>query len=461
MSEIKIYNKRYINLYTNNKLLIRYNKLLIRYNKLFTNIDQSKEIIINMNLLDYKYNINIKSKKNDEISIINEILREKIIHNLIKIFNNNINNFNSIINHNKLYKIFKYNKLDELVQRWCWLQYYNINSVDNVIPYITNNNYNYNDFINNFNYILKLNKKENNKIIINLKKNILNYLKKIYLLYINLLNNEKKNISLLIENLTNTIKFKVSFDNQEIIKEISIDLYNRLYQKFNYFNKSNKNLDPNIYIFCLIFRYSYIDSGQQQLAIDKRIKDMIKIYGVDFELFGSAINVLSNHYCSLFYDIEKYFGSKGNFFDLDIYQGIYWCNPPYDDTIMTNTAKKLISILNNNQDVAFIITIPIWDKHTQINNLVNVTKDYNINTNSSDHSDYQIYSLLKPFIKSELIIPKKRIPYFNHRLNKAIYAVNTYMLLVYHNININFVEGIHNVFNSIIELDKKDFFLTD
>ena len=31
----------------------------------------------------------------------------------------------------------------------------------------------------------------------------------------------------------------------------------------------------------------------------------------------------------------------------------------------------------------------------------------------------------------ELIIPKMRIPYYNHKRNKYIFAVNTYILLLY------------------------------
>jgi hypothetical protein len=451
--------KRYINLYYKN---VFNNNLIIRYKKLFTNIDKSMNLEINKPIiLDYKYNININSKKNNNISIYNEILREINIHNLIKIFNHNINNFKSIMNFNKIRKIFKYNKLNELVQRWCWLQYYNKTSADNVIPYNKDDNYNYRDFIDDFNYILNINIDENHIIFDNLKKNVSSYLKKSYIKYTNLLIQDKK-INLLIDKSNDTVTFKILYNNHEIINEININLYNRLFDKFNYFNNTNsKQLDPNIYIFCLIYRYSYIDSGQQQLAIDKRIKDMIKIYGVDFELFGSAINVLSNHYCSLFYDIEKYFGSKGDFFNIEINQGIFWCNPPYDDSLMTNAALKLISIMTNNKNVAFIITIPIWDKYTQlkINTLVNVTKNFNADSNPEDHSDYKIYSLLKPYIKSELIIPKKRIPYFNHRLNKPIYAVNTYMLIVYHNIDTKYVENILNVFDNIVDLDKKDYFI--
>lgn len=37
-----------------------------------------------------------------------------------------------------------------------------------------------------------------------------------------------------------------------------------------------------------------------------------------FELFASAINTYTNNYCSLFYDIEQYFGSQGNIFNYKI-----------------------------------------------------------------------------------------------------------------------------------------------
>ena len=216
------------------------------------------------------------------------------------------------------------------------------------------------------------------------------------------------------------------------------------------------------YIFCLTFRYSYMDSGNQQLAINQSIKDMYKKCGVDFELFGSAINTISRHYCSLYYDIEKYFGSKGNFFDLNIEKGVYWCNPPYDDTIMKKTVDKIVNTLETTDDVAFLVTIPIWDIYTQNkmknNNVDTIQRNYNPETNSSDHVDFLIYSKLKPYIKDELVIPKHRIPYFNYKKYSHINAVNTYMLVVYKNLNQNVANNLHLNFDKIIELDKDSYF---
>ena len=39
-------------------------------------------------------------------------------------------------------------------------------------------------------------------------------------------------------------------------------------------------------------------------------------FGLDFVCFASAINATSNNYCSIYYDVEKYFGSYGSFFNL-------------------------------------------------------------------------------------------------------------------------------------------------
>jgi hypothetical protein len=239
---------------------------------------------------------------------------------------------------------------------------------------------------------------------------------------------------------------------QELKNDIgNLNLTNRLIKKCN-----STNIDCDTLIFCLIYRYSYIDAENQQLAIHKKIKDMFKTYGVNFELYGSAINVLSDNYCSLFYDIEKYFGSKGNFFNIELKSGIYWCNPPYINNLMTKTAYKLIECMNNTNNIAFILTIPIWDKATQSLEFNEITRNYNEQDRGDNFDDYPIYALLKPYIKDELIIPKNRIPYFNYRHYKPINARDTYMFIIYKDIQI---KEFHSVFDNIIELDKTDYFI--
>ena len=123
---------------------------------------------------------------------------------------------------------------------------------------------------------------------------------------------------------------------------------------------------------------------------------------------------------------------------------------------MTNTANKLLEILNNNDDVGFLITIPIWDLYTQnkIKNEVNniIYRNYNKDTEQSIHDDFKIYSILKPYIKDELVIPKHVISYFNYRKYSYINSVNTYMLIVYNKLDKIQAEKLHDNFDKIVEM---------
>ena len=98
---------------------------------------------------------------------------------------------------------------------------------------------------------------------------------------------------------------------------------------------------------------------------------------------------------------------------------------------MENCAKKIINDLKNNKNIGFLVTIPIWDKKTQNIITDKILINNNQNINQSDFKDYPIYYLLKPYIKYELIIPKNNIPYFSFKLNKFIFAVDTYILVIY------------------------------
>ena len=392
---------------------------------------------------------------NSIITVYQEILRYNFITGLIKLFITETKKLNLP----KYNILLKYNKLSEIVQRWCWFQYNNERCKDSVIPYIDTNEYDYSIFIENVNYILNVNITEND--ICQLKKNISYYLYTSYKLFKKILKKNNQAILNISKKKTNiiftvTISEDLEYINNIITINIHKELYNKLLSKLQNFSNISTYND---YIFCLIFRYSYIDSGNQQLAINRKIKDVFKDIGVDFETFGSAINVVSNYYCSLFYDIEKYFGSQGNFFDIDITQGLYWCNPPYINITMSNSAKKILNTIKHNNNVAFIITIPIWDKKTQDISLTKILKNNNINCDQELYKDYEVYYLLKPFIKCELIIPRKRIPYFNFRLHKDIYAIDTYMLLVYNKLQPLYIKYLHDCFDKIIILDKTNYFI--
>lgn len=438
-------------------------------------ISYNNEIYKQSNYCLYDDNYHYSTNNNDKSkpSPYREILRYININGLNECFQMKLKELPEDIYN--VSELFKNNscKLIELINRWCWHQYNNKTSVDDVIPYVENENYDYDRFIDDLNYILNVHGTENaikidDNIIIELKKMINGYLSIQYIDYL-----QRKNIELIIikDFIDKKIRLMCTYKNNTYQVVIHSKVYNRLKIKLIIFGKNYDimkdyigNLDNLLdqYIFCLVFRYSYMDSGNQQLAINQHIKDMYKKCGVNFELFGSAINTVSTHYCSLFYDIEKYFGSNGNFFDINIEKGVYWCNPPYDDTIMTNAVNKLINIIESNKEVAFIITIPIWDIYTQQkikeDNIDMVIRNYNKESDQSNHDDFVIYSRLKPYIKDELIIPKHRIPYFNYRKYSNINAVNTYMLIIYKNLDETITNNLHLNFDKIIKLDSENYF---
>lgn len=422
------------------------------------------------------YNYNPSYIYDNKISISKEIARCIIIDGLNNYFIIKLRSLKDYVDITELLKNESC-KLIELINRWCWHQYNNKCCCDPVIPYIKDGKYNYDRFLFDLNYILHI--KDTNKeltndniIIMDLEKSIADYLEVEYKKFNTLQDDDS--IVVNRRNFDNKIRLEVYIQNNTYFVMTHPKVYARLKiklirfgQKFSLIN-TDENIDNllNKYIFCLLYRYSYLDSGNQQLSIHHHIKEIYKECGVDFELFGSAINTLSTYYCSLFYDIEKYFGSQGNFFDMNIESGIYWCNPPYDDTIMTNSAQQLVKLLDQKKNICLLVTIPIWDKHTQFelekinfDNNNTIIRNFNINTMPNDHIDFGIYSLLKPFIKDELLIPKHRIPYFNYKKYSSINAVNTYMLIVYNNFDENIAKQLHEKFDEIVKLDQINFFI--
>jgi hypothetical protein len=72
------------------------------------------------------------------------------------------------------------------------------------------------------------------------------------------------------------------------------------------------------YIWAIIFRYQLLSSNNHQLAVlPKIMKQMHNDYGLNFECFCFAINSTFNNFCSIYYDLEGFFGSVGSFFNLN------------------------------------------------------------------------------------------------------------------------------------------------
>ena len=136
-------------------------------------------------------------------------------------------------------------------------------------------------------------------------------------------------------------------------------------------NKRLKNSDFfKKLVICLIIRYNIYKNENQHQGLNPIVKEYFKNkFNMKFELLTSGINSYFDNYFSLFYDIEKYFGSKGNLFTSEIKKGCYFGNFMFKDALYIN---KIIDILVNNlnkskKELSFFITIPLFEKNIQKN----------------------------------------------------------------------------------------------
>ena len=159
---------------------------------------------------------------------------------------------------------------------------------------------------------------------------------------------------------------------------------------------------------------------------------MQKDYKLNFECFASGINFTCNNYCSIYYDIEKYFGSLGNFFNFEFNDGVYLCNPPFQKEVITLAINKILGLLNDDKQLTFIITIPIWD----INGKTLMKNKYNnlLSYQTIDYGEFDIINKIKQskYLKHLSMIPKENFTYVDHNFelykNKTIQ--NTYIIIL-------------------------------
>lgn len=114
------------------------------------------------------------------------------------------------------------------------------------------------------------------------------------------------------------------------------------------------------WIYMLYTRYSAMSSGGNQASVIPSFKSLLKKnLNIKIELFGSAINTSASRYGSIFYDIEKKFGSIGSFFDMKIKSGYFEANPPFEFSIIDKMFEKMHTALSEtNMGLLFFIILP-------------------------------------------------------------------------------------------------------
>lgn len=158
---------------------------------------------------------------------------------------------------------------------------------------------------------------------------------------------------------------------RDIKLEISDKLYKKLRSRYN--GKKDEFLS---HVFCLILRYKTFGGNSHQFSMEIKFKKILREkYGINFELFASSINVYYDNYCSLFYDIEKHFGSFGNFYHLKLIKGFFIANPPYETILLEKMVNKFIkSIRESDQALSITFGLPNWGEYERFIPLEKVQK---------------------------------------------------------------------------------------
>lgn len=131
-------------------------------------------------------------------------------------------------------------------------------------------------------------------------------------------------------------------------------------------------------------RYSTILSGSQHWGLpDDMYNTLYNEYNVRYEGYASPFNSRlmgkkDAYFCSLFEDTDKPFGSIGSFFKIKIdnppksKKNIGWAiNPPYVESIMISTVKKITAALKSKKNIFIFYIMPEWtdsDAYTIIKN---------------------------------------------------------------------------------------------
>ena len=235
------------------------------------------------------------------------------------------------------------------------------------------------------------------------------------------------------------IKFNLCFNFNFYLNNIRIkNILNNLLIPLETYNKmKNKYIGDKKYIdeyfFVILFRYQLLGSNNHQLSILPKIFNKLnEDFNFEIECFASSINSSSNIYCSIYSDVEKYFGSIGSFFQIDIIKGFFILNPPYQEDIIEKSIEKVLYFMKKTSEkLAFFITIPIWDLKGKKYMKDNLTEN---NNNFIEYGDFDIMDKIRnsTYFYGLKMISKNDFSYLDHNYllykNKTIQ--NTYVIIL-------------------------------
>lgn len=244
--------------------------------------------------------------------------------------------------------------------------------------------------------------------------------------------------------------FDVSLKNKDNMLHISYKNITHKISKSNYTRIKNQIIDKSYekyvsfdaLVWALLNRYTFFGLMNGLMGSVPSEK-YLKFGSADniFECFGSFLNHTSKYYCGLFYDLEKYFGCIGNFFDTQFIDGLFFVNPPFTVKIINKTIKKMAKMVNIYDKVTFLLIIPTWRTRDResLNDIcqIKLKTDYVTDVNLNPVLD-------NPKIISRYLYCKGNFKYYDFITEKYQYFASTDLILIGNKIKQNIVNIFKN-----------------
>lgn len=229
-----------------------------------------------------------------------------------------------------------------------------------------------------------------------------------------------------------------------------LSLYKKSYKRImkQCITKLPRNFDTIIW--CLLYRYKNLGflTGIQGSIKPAYYKILHNKYHANVECFGSFINHTLKYYFGIFYDLEKYFGCLGNFFNGEFKKGFFLVNPPFLIPIMNRAINQIIKNCKKFKITVFLV-IPTWDTLDRklLNDSKKCIKRYK--------TDYIPDIITRTLLNNKNLIQyilfcQEHFPYYNYIEEKEVhYSTTTLVILssLFKKIDLDFLPSTQIIVN--------------
>lgn len=225
-------------------------------------------------------------------------------------------------------------------------------------------------------------------------------------------NPHKISLNKIIKN--NQIILKIKSDLFPSTTKISSADYSRLKTLFI---GDQSIIDKHICL--LLTRYNFFGYLKEGICLSANIVyDFIHdqdLSNQTLEAFAGTLNSNLPNYCSLFYDLESKFGSKGSFLQT-VFDCSYKCivsNPPYLANVMNKSSNIIIKYLDKCNDLNVIIIIPDWRSAEEYIEDKNIQISINEHEQERQNVSYTSYTSIRKSKYFRKVITIGNYEYYN------------------------------------------------